>query len=272
MINKNYIVYGGNGYIGSNIISYLKSKDCRVLIPKKNEFPQKKGIIIYCVGSDDWYGDPLKNFNSNFVHLYKLIKNLRSFESLVFLSSTRVYLDLSQKIVNEKQNLTLKSSSRFTFNLQKLMCENFLLKQNKNIKIIRLSNVYGKNTLQKTFLPTLIRESVKFKKINVGLNVNSCKDYIYIDDAIKSILNLANKKNAKGIFNLAYGKNFKVKDIIKILKKETGCKINYFNVNNLEKYPKISIHKLKNTIDFSAKVNLIKILPKLVEIEKNVHR
>ena len=45
------------------------------------------------------------------------------------------------------------------------MCENFLLAQKKNIKIIRLSNVYGKNNGQKTFLPSLIENSVKEKKL-----------------------------------------------------------------------------------------------------------
>ena len=268
MINKNYIVYGSKGYLGSNIVTYLKKKKCRITLPKKNQFLNKKGIVIYCIGSDDWFGDPFKSYESNFIHLYKLLKNYKNFESLVFLSSTRVYLDLNKKKVDEKQNLILNSSGRFKFNLQKLMCENFLLSQNKNIKIIRLSNVYGKNTFQKTFLPSLIRNSVKSKKINIRLNVNSSKDYIYIDDAVRNIFNLANKKEAKGIYNLAYGKNFKVKDIIKIINKETDCAINYFNSKNLEKFPEININKLKKTINFTSKVNLIKMLPKLIEAEK----
>ena len=184
-----------------------------------------------------------------------------------FLSSTRVYLDLKKRNISELENLNNNPTKRYTFNLQKLMCENFLLAQKKNIKIIKISNVYGKNNGQKTFLPSLIENSVKRKKINIQLNINSSKDYIYIDDALRNIFLLIKNKRANGIFNLAYGKNFKVKEIVKAIKKETNCKVKYSNSKNLEKFPKININKIKKTINFKVKVNLIQMIPQLIRLK-----
>ncbi len=268
MKNKKYIIYGANGFMGSNIASYLRKKKLKVITPNKKQILNTKGVVIYCVGSDDWFGNPLKNYESNFVHLYNVIKSHTKFESFVFLSSTRVYLDSKKKLISEDDDLILNTTSRYKFNSQKIICENFLLSQNKNIKIIRLSNVYGKQNEQKTFLPSLIKDAVKKNKINIQLNINSSKDYIYLDDALRGIYLLAKNKKAHGIFNLAYGKNFKVKDIIKIIKKETKCNIKFSNKRNLEQFPKINLNKIKKIINFKVKKNLIQMIPELINIEK----
>ena len=48
----------------------------------------------------------------------------------------------------------------------------------------------------------------------------------------------------------------------------------YSNSKNLEKFPKININKIKKTINFKVKVNLIQMIPQLIRLEKlkNVYR
>lgn len=267
---ENYFIIGSNGFIGNRITRYLKKKHYKVHNTKNFSNCNKNTNIIYCVGSDDWLKKPIKTYESNFIHLFNSIRKIDNYKSFTFLSSSRVYLDIPKKKVNEKDFLIIKSNKRYIFNIQKLLSESFLLnfKQNSNIKIIRLANIYSYELLQKTFLPSVIKNSIIKKKINISLNINSSKDYISIDDALRNIY-LLSKKNVNGIFNLGSGKNITVKKIIGKIKKITGCEVLISNQNNFENYPLLNLSKIKKIINFKIKDNLLNDLPKIIINEKN---
>ena len=98
-----------------------------------------------------------------------------------------------------------------------------LLSLNKNIVILRLSNVFG-NNFNSLLLPTLIRNAIQKSKINISINVNSTKDYISINDVIDLIFKIQ-KKNRFKIYNIASGKNITLKKIIQIIRDKTNCRV-----------------------------------------------
>ena len=77
-----------------------------------------------------------------------------------------------------------------------------LLSLNKNIIILRLSNVFGNNFNSPLLLPTLIRNAIQKSKINISINVNSTKDYISINDVIDLIFKIQKKIDLKFIILL----------------------------------------------------------------------
>ena len=89
-----YTIFGSTGFIGKELVSYLKKKNKKVFTPRKNQikFNKNLGYIIYCVGSDDWKKKPKKGYFSNLGHLKKIIFN-NKFKSIVFLSTTRLYIN-----------------------------------------------------------------------------------------------------------------------------------------------------------------------------------
>ena len=266
----NYLVIGNKGFIGSRLVKYLKKKNYKVYNSKSSFNCNENTNVIYCIGSDDWLKKPLKTYESNFIHLFNVIKKINNFKSFIFLSSTRLYLDNPKKKVKEKDNLIIKSNKRYIFNIQKLLSESLLMNsiKNSNIKIIRLSNIYSYELHQKTFLSTIIKNSIIKKKIEISLNINSSKDYISIDDAIRNIY-LLSKKNVSGIFNLGSGKNITVKKIIGKIKEITGCEVLISNQNNFENYPLLNLSKIKKIINFKIKNSLLNDLRKIIINEKN---
>lgn len=264
---ETYIVYGSKGYIGSKIINLLRKKKQKIICVKKNLYSKKIGNVIYCVGSDDWSINPFKTYNSNFVHLYNFFKKKIKYKTFTYISTTRLYLNLKNKIASEDDDLVISKKKNSIFNLQKLMSES-LLSFYKNIKIIRLSNVYGYCVNKKTILPTIIRDSILKKKIIISINLNSQKDFISENDAVRNIYLLVKKKKLSGTYNLGSGKNTKIKKILSIIKKYTNCNIKFLKNLSKESYPKLNLSKIKGIINFSIKNDILKDLPNIIKKTK----
>jgi len=259
-----YTIFGSTGFIGKELSSYLKKKGKKVFLPnkKKIKFKGNLGNIIYCVGSDDWQKKTIKGFFSNFGHLQQIVFN-NSFKSIIFLSTTRVYLNSSHTF--EEKNLSI-NSLKFNdyYNILKLASESLLLRLNKKVKIIRLSNVFGYNYKSPLLLPTLIRDAIKKKKIQIIISQNSTKDYIHIDDVIRIIFRIL-RSGKNDIYNVASGNNITIKNIVQILKEKINCKVLLKNQNKKILEPKININKIRKEFKFKSKLNIKKDLPVLIE-------
>ena len=138
-----------------------------------------------------------------------------------------------------------------------------LLSLNKNIIILRLSNVFGNNFNSPLLLPTLIRNAIQKSKINISINVNSTKDYISINDVIDLIFKIQ-KKNRFKIYNIASGENITLKKIIQIIRNKTNCRVFTKNQNIKVKEPVISINRIQKEYNFKSSLNLEKDLPSLI--------
>lgn len=259
-----YTIFGSTGFIGYEICKYLKKKDEKVFLPnrKRTRFKKDLGHIIYCVGSDDWQKKPKKGFYSNFGHLKEIVFN-NNYKSIIFLSTTRVYLN-SRHTYEEKNLLVSSKKSNDYYNLLKLASESMLLRLNKKVKIIRLSNVFGFNYKSPLLLPTLIRDGIKKRKIKIIISQNSTKDYIHIDDVIRIIFRIL-KSGKSDIYNVASGNNISLKNFTKILKDKLNCKVILKNQNNKIFEPKINISKIHKEFKFKSKLNIKKDLPILID-------
>ena len=143
------------------------------------------------------------------------------FDSFTLLSTTRLYFANVEGKTSENDPVRINSNkNNFLYNSLKIAAENLCLTlNNKNIKVIRMSNLYGDNfTNQAYLLPTWIRNSILNKKIDLYINKNSTKDFIYVDDAFDVLLKII-KKGKYRLYNVASGKNIKLFKILKEIKK-----------------------------------------------------
>jgi len=264
---KTYTIFGHTGFIGSFLRNKLFKE--KLILPKKGQLIFKKnlGHIIYCIGSDDWLNDSYNSYYANLGYIPEII-NKNNYSSFTFLSTTRIYFN--NKITNENSTLKINPKNiNDYYNIKKICAESFLEMQNKKIKIIRLSNIYGKNYKSPLLVPTLIRDAIKKNKIKITVNKFSTKDYLNIDDTIDLIIKIVNfgKENT---YNVASGKNIKIIEIANKIKELTNCKIKFKNQNLLIKEPVINITKIKNEFNFSPKSNLIFDLKNLlIDFHKN---
>jgi len=255
-----YTIFGSKGFIGSEIQKYLLTNKKKIFLPKKNQYNFKKnlGNVIYCVGSDDWKKHPKKGFESNLGHLKNILFKSK-YKSFLFMSTSRVYVNNLKSSTREENSIKVNSLNlNDYYNLLKLTSEAICLNnKNKNVKVVRLSNVLGNNFKSPLVLPSLIRDAIKTKKITLLINKNSTKDYIGIEDVIKLIFKIKSKGKEK-LYNVASGKNIKLIEIVKIIKKQIKCKVILKNQSKKIEEPSININRIKKEFNFKPTENIKK--------------
>ena len=269
---KNLYTIFGQGFVGTNIVKFLKKKKYKVFIPKKGKYKFNKNLqnIIYCIGSDNWIKNPKGSYYANLGIVPKIIFN-NKFTSFTFISSVRVYLGNQSKETKEASMIKINPNVRnFYYNSLKLTAESLCLSlPNKKIKVVRMSNLFGNNfTNQIYLLPVLIRNALNYKKINIFINKKSSKDFLYVDEAFEVLLKVI-KKGKYRLYNIASGKNIELSKIAQKIKKVTNCKIDYTNQHKLVSEPIIDIGRIKKEFNFKPKKDLIESLDELIINYKN---
>lgn len=112
-----------------------------------------------------------------------------------------------------------------SYGLQKVSIEKLLYlygyMYNLDYRIIRLSNPYGPyqrpNGIQGA-VTTFTYRALKNEKIVVYGDGSVVRDFIYIEDAIKAILNIVNMESEHRIFNIGCGYGTSIKEVLETIR------------------------------------------------------
>lgn len=268
-----FSVFGANGFIGSNIVNFLKSQnhECDKLEPDDEKiFDQSLGNVIYCIGlTADFRERPFDTVESHVCLLHKILKACK-FDSFLYLSSTRVYSNSTS--TNERDRLHVEPTNPDSlYNISKLMGESLCLAlKSQNIRIARLSNVVGISGNHNDFLSSIIRDAIEKKIIKLNISLLSEKDYVDINDVVEIIPKIVLEGKNK-IYNLASGFNTKTKDIVNEITRLIDCNVE-INKNVKEySFPIISITRLKNEFNYHP-VNVLEKLETIIRSFENEYK
>lgn len=248
-----YTILGVTGFIGGHVARYLQAQGHSVYCPTRSELPLLKSAthIIHALGGDDWRSPDA--LDGHFGHLSRILTQCR-YESLTYLSSTRVYLNAVSG--NETAQLVISQRDKGGFyNLLKLMGENICL-QHPRTRVVRLSNVTGYNPNGIALIPSLIRNATTSGKITLSLHPRSAKDYISINDIPPMLLKIINGKER--LYNLASGHNTMTEEIVAQIQKETGCSVYWSKPSESPIFPPISIKRIQEEFGFEPSYIKIK--------------
>lgn len=222
----------GKGYIGSNLINYLKSlKINPISITKENiDIIEKEffDYIINCAGnSGDFRQKLIETVESNVSLNSYILEKAKIKYNYIYLSSSRVYgFSDNDNFIFEEDSYNCYNSLNldYIYDGSKKLAESLLINYsdslNYKIVILRLSNVYGNfDFLDDT---TLIKKIIRYKKeslnnLSVKENRYSKKDYIHINDVVENITNILLKIKRTDVYNLSYGKSYSIDNISNFL-------------------------------------------------------
>lgn len=243
-----YTVFGGRGFIGSEIVSQLTALGHTTFVPSRNDnsiFKRDLGIVIYCAGNGDCKNTPFSVLEANVSLLANILQH-SVFTRLIYISSTRVYMN--QQHANEYDNLTVCSNdNRRLFNLTKLVGEEICLKSSREVCILRPSNVYGVALSSPLFLPTITRNAIENGSVNMYVPPSYAKDYVSVADVAKCCIMLSTDERAKNeIINIAAGYNITAQQLADTLRKNIQCEVIWHGGDSLnENFPKTDISSLQ---------------------------
>ena len=260
-------ILGASGFIGSQLARKLAADrlDHRA-IGRNDPIPDENlGHVIYCIGvTADFRQRPLDTAEAHVCALLELIRN-HQFESLLYLSSTRVYAD--DESSNEEKPLHVSPRNPpDLYNISKAMGESIVMNCAPNARVARLSNVYGPDFHSDNFLPSIVRDAVTGEKLVLRTAPESAKDYISVDDVVNALVQIATRGRER-IYNVASGVNVSHRELAEKLRALTGCKIEFVANAPVAKFPPIDIERLRSEFAF-APSSVVDDLPQLVESYK----
>lgn len=269
---KRYTVFGGRGFIGGEIVSMLEAAGQDVWVPPRNDesvFETDLGIVIYSAGLGDCKNDPLGVFDANCRLLADLLARGK-FERLLYVSSTRVYMNQNSSV--EGDDLTVCSDDqRRLFNLTKLVSEELCLKSGRDITIVRPSNVYGVALHSPLFLPAITRNAINNGKVDMYIDHDYAKDYVSVMDVASTCIHLSNHPASLGkIINIAAGYNVTAQQIADILQEHTGCSVSWHKIKfPNEIFPVTDISTLRSIILEYSPRNVLFDIENMIRSFKN---
>lgn len=189
--------------------------------------------------------NPFKYYENNFIKSFNLIRTCfeENVNKFIFSSTAAVYGDSKLPFVCEKtETQPLNAYGNSKLSVERLLNDISMIPESKfNYVILRYFNVSGANSdgvtgqvcVNSTHLIKVasetalgLRDYMSIYGTDYSTKDGTCiRDYIHVDDlAIVHCLALQYLKNngESEIFNCGYGNGYSVKEVIEVMKKESG--------------------------------------------------
>jgi len=151
---------------------------------------------------------------------------------LVFTSSVSVYGQPAVSRITERT----RPNNPDQYGRSKLAAESLLMRYHKNTAIIRFSSLYGKGMYPGTFLPRIIEDAKKKKKITVFGDGQRKQDYLHVSDAATLCLTAGTHQNL-GTYLGAYGSSYTNTAVAqRVCSHIPGCTIRYAGIDTSPSY------------------------------------
>lgn len=199
----------GQGFIGSHLLSFLRQQGYDCFAPTRAELDQLRGRrlghVLYCIGvTADFRSRPLDTVRAHVCRLLDVLDGTE-LDSLLYLSSTRVYGSVSEGRETENAFRLDPASPGDLYNLSKLMGESVCLSVDRpNVRVARLSNVYGPDWTSDNFLSSVIRSAVDHGSVVFRSAPDSTKDFIAVEDAVRVLAGISIRGRER-LYNVASG-------------------------------------------------------------------
>lgn len=185
-------------------------------------------IIIHCAGAADVgksVKDPTMDYHGNVTLTHNLLFSLHKTgmekTRVVFLSSAGVYGNPISLPITEDMPLNPLSP----YAVHKVMCEDlckyFAKNYGMNVKVARIFSAYGAG-LKKQIFWDMHRKAVATNRLDMFGTGNESRDYIHVDDVVRSLYLLATSNSNHVIFNVANGEEITIREATELFADAAG--------------------------------------------------
>jgi nucleoside-diphosphate-sugar epimerase len=249
---QRFTVFGGAGFIGAHLVSYLRARGHECYVPERDrilEWTLPLGHVVYCIGlTADFRSRPFDTVEAHTSLFASLLRRAR-FDSLLYLSSARIYQAADSGEETAQFRVDPVDPSQL-YNLTKLTAECLCLSlDRREIRIARLSNVYGPDFESANFLTSVIRDAVQHGFVRLQAHPDGAKDYVAIADVTEMLERIALEGRHR-VYNVAAGRNVTNREIMAALREQTDCSIEWTRDAPLVAAPPISIELLRDAFGY----------------------
>lgn len=227
LAGQSFSVLGADGVIGRALCRRLAARGAAVRAFSRGDegyFAAPLGHAIYAIGlTADYAQRPFDTVEAHVSLFARLLKDA-AFDSMTYLSSTRLYDaggggDESAALALSPQN------PRHLYDLTKAVGESLCLTAGRaNARAARLASVYADDLAGENFLHDLIRRAKSAPTLDLASHPRAARDYVHIDDVCDALAAIA-LSGRRQIYNVASGENVANADLFAWVSRLSGCRI-----------------------------------------------
>lgn len=255
-------VLGASGFIGSHVVAHLEREGVEHhAIPREALLPDRPlGHIIYCIGvTADFAERPYECVEAHVGTLLDVIRDA-SFDSLLYLSSTRVYSGRGGVAYESDDLIVNPSSADHLYNISKVMGESIVATLAERGRVARLSHVYGRRQSE-SFLQSILRDAER-GATHLRSSPFDARDYVHVDAVAQVLVKIA-LGGRERIYNVASGYGITNADLLAAIARQTGCKVTFASDVDRTIEPRIDIDRIRSEFAFEG-TRLLEDLPSLI--------
>jgi nucleoside-diphosphate-sugar epimerase len=134
---------------------------------------------------------------------------------------------------------------------------------------LRLLAIYGPKDDERHVIPMVIQRLLRKRKPSLTAGEQIC-DYLYVEDAADALCATAANATVQGVFNLSYGKGYRLREIIEIIRDRIDPSLP-LGLGEVPYRPDQIMHiqadisKLQRATDWSPKISLAEGIARTVE-------
>jgi len=291
-LRKKVLIFGGLGFIGTNLTEELINRSEYVIfifniknaiihnsdLLEKTEVyygdfnnvedfefifkEQQIDMVIHLINTNDPSSSNkniIYDIKSNLINTINLLDIMLKYKckNLVFLSSGGTIYGVSKD--RKKKKETDSKNPISSYGIVKLTIEKYLQLYNKlfglNYLILRPSNPYGEyhNSQKQGIINVILKKVFNGETVEIWGDGTVVRDFIYVKDLVKIIVDLIESKIQNDIFNIGSGKGYSINDIIEITQNEIGnFKLEFKDARKVDvPYLILNTDKLERQLDLN---------------------
>ncbi len=244
-------VIGGSGFLGSHLADQLTEMNYSVTIFDIKKSPWLKSdqkMVIGDIMNFDLLLDTLKD--CDVVYNYAGLSNLdealhKPIDTVKLNILANVYILEAAKINKIKRFIYastqyVNSREGSFYRCSKVASEAYVeeYKNYFDFTILRFGSLYGPRSSSDNGVYRIIRDAIKFNKISYQGNINSIREYIHVNDAAKSSIDVLSDEFINKTIVLTGHESLRVYDVLNMLGEIMGIRdsIEFRNEENLGHY------------------------------------
>ena len=263
MKNKNVLITGGAGFIGSNLVKYLIEEGNSVtvldnfmsgyrsnlkLFPSiriikgdvrdKNvvETAMKGAEIVFhlaaSVGNKRSIDNPIMDAEINVIGTLQVLEAVRKegVRKIVTSSSAGIFGELKTIPIKEDHPIEPDSPYGCTKLCEEKLCLSYSKLYDIEVICLRYFNVYGQNQRFDAYgnvIPIFVFRMLRNESILIYGDGEQTRDFVHVEDVVQANIKAAEIEGVSGAFNIASGKRVTINRLVEIISKKNEVKIEY---------------------------------------------